>query len=66
MGAADEVLILGAEGVAEVSAASVMLTDTGTAGALAYAAWDMPTAAGSNHHTTRVTRPAPQPAPALP
>jgi uncharacterized membrane protein YbhN (UPF0104 family) len=39
VGAAAAVLILGAHGVAGVSAAGVMLTATGTAGALGYAAW---------------------------
>jgi uncharacterized membrane protein YbhN (UPF0104 family) len=39
VGAAAAVLILGAEGVAGVSAAGVLLTATGTVGALAYAAW---------------------------
>jgi uncharacterized membrane protein YbhN (UPF0104 family) len=39
VGAAAAVLILGAQGVAGVSAAGVLLTATGTVGALAYAAW---------------------------
>ena len=39
VGAAAAVLILGAHGVAGVSAAGVMLTATGAAGALVYAAW---------------------------
>jgi hypothetical protein len=39
VGAAAAVLILGAQGVAGVSAAGVLLTATGTAGALVYAAW---------------------------
>jgi hypothetical protein len=39
VGAAAAVLILGAQGVAGVSAAGVLLTATGSAGALAYAGW---------------------------
>ena len=39
VGAAAVVLILGAGGVALTAAAGVLLTATGTAGALAYAAW---------------------------
>ncbi len=39
VGAGAMVLILGASGVASVSAAGVLLTATGTLGALAYAAW---------------------------
>ena len=39
VGAAAAVLILGAQGVAGVSAAGVMLTATAAAGALVYAAW---------------------------
>jgi hypothetical protein len=80
VGAAAAVLILGAEGVAGVSAAGVMLTATGTAGALAYAAWayadrrwrrPAPTAVASKIDAwmplaTHVTHPAPQPVPASP
>ncbi|MGZ4278824.1 MAG: hypothetical protein ACXVVU_19400 [Solirubrobacteraceae bacterium] len=39
VGAAATVLILGAHGVATVAAAGVLLTATGTAGALCFAAW---------------------------
>jgi uncharacterized membrane protein YbhN (UPF0104 family) len=39
VGAAAVVVILGADGVALAAAAGVLLTATGTAGALAYAAW---------------------------
>lgn len=39
LGAAAVVVILGADGVALAAAAGVLLTATGTAGALAYAAW---------------------------
>ena len=39
LGAGAMVLILGASGVASVSAAGVLLTATGTLGALAYAGW---------------------------
>ena len=39
VGAAAVVLILGANGVAATAAAGVLLTVTGTAGALAFAAW---------------------------
>jgi hypothetical protein len=66
VGAAAAVLILGAEGVAGVSAAAVMLTATGTAGALAYAAWAYADRRWRQPSPTRVTHPAPQPAPASP
>ena len=66
VGAAAAVLILGAEGVAGVSAAGVMLTATGTAGALAYAAWAYADRRWRQPSPTRVTHPAPQPAPASP
>ncbi len=46
------VLILGANGVAGVSAAGVLLTATGTLGALAYAGW----ALADRLWTTRRTR----------
>jgi hypothetical protein len=39
VGAAAVVLILGADGAALTAAAGVLLTATGTAGALAYASW---------------------------
>jgi hypothetical protein len=39
VGAAAVVVILGANGAALAAAAGVLLTATGTAGALAYAAW---------------------------
>jgi hypothetical protein len=39
VGAAAVVVILGADGVALAAAAGVLLTATGTAGAIAYAAW---------------------------
>jgi hypothetical protein len=39
VGAAAMVLILGSNGVAGVSAAGVLLTATGTSGALAYSGW---------------------------
>jgi len=39
VGAAAVVLILGADGAALTAAAGVLLTATGTAGALAYAGW---------------------------
>lgn len=41
VGAAAVVVILGANGVALAAASGVLLTATGTAGALAYAAWAM-------------------------
>ena len=39
VGAAAVVLILGAQGVALTAAAGILLTATGTVGALGYAAW---------------------------
>jgi hypothetical protein len=66
VGAAAAVLILGAEGVAGVSAAGVMLTATGTAGALGYAAWAYADRRWRQPWRTGVTHPAPQPAPASP
>jgi hypothetical protein len=39
LGAAATVLLLGSHGVAATAAAGVMLTVTGTAGSLGYAAW---------------------------
>ena len=39
VGAAAVVVIFGADGVALAAAAGVLLTATGTAGAIAYAAW---------------------------
>ena len=43
IGPAAAVLILGAHGVAATAAAGVLLTVTGTAGSLSYAAWRSPT-----------------------
>jgi hypothetical protein len=54
VGAAAVVLILGADGVALTAAAGVLLTATGTAGALAYAGW-----AGIDR--LWILRPAPKP-----
>jgi hypothetical protein len=52
VGAGAMVLILGSTGVAAVSAAGVLLTATGTVGALAYGGW----ALGDRFWTTRRTR----------
>ena len=41
VGAAAAVIVLGADGVAAVAAAGVLLTATGTAGSLAYTAWSV-------------------------
>jgi hypothetical protein len=51
------VLILGSTGVAGVSAAGVLLTATGTAGALAYGGW----ALADRFWTRRTTRLRPRP-----
>lgn len=67
VGAGAMVLILGSDGVAGVSAAGVLLTATGTLGALGYAGW----ALADRFWTRRQTRlrlhasPTEQPAPAL-
>jgi uncharacterized membrane protein YbhN (UPF0104 family) len=62
VGAAAVVVILGADGVALAAAAGVLLTATGTAGALAYAAW-----AGTDRlWAGRPRRPVPPKIPAQP
>jgi hypothetical protein len=68
VGAAAMVLILGSNGVAGVSAAGVLLTATGTLGALGYAGWALADRLWTKR-TTRLRRlhaPATaRPAPAL-
>jgi uncharacterized membrane protein YbhN (UPF0104 family) len=51
VGAAAAVLILGSDGVAAAAAAGVLMTATGTAGGLLFAAW-----AGADHVWSRVLR----------
>jgi hypothetical protein len=60
VGAAAVVLILGANGVAATAAAGVLLTATGTAGALAFAGW------AAVDRVWRSSRPAVLPLPPLP
>jgi uncharacterized membrane protein YbhN (UPF0104 family) len=55
VGAAAAVLILGSDGVAAAAAAGVLMTATGTAGALVFIVW-----AGADRLWTRL-RPSPQP-----
>jgi uncharacterized membrane protein YbhN (UPF0104 family) len=59
VGAAAMVLILGASGVAGVSAAGVLLTATGTLGALAYAGWGLADGFWTKRRTRRLRLPAP-------
>ncbi|HEY4279279.1 MAG TPA: lysylphosphatidylglycerol synthase domain-containing protein [Conexibacter sp.] len=66
VGAAAAVLILGHDGVAATAAAGILLTATGTAGGLCFAAW-----AGGDHAWARLLRAgarttAPPPGPATP
>jgi uncharacterized membrane protein YbhN (UPF0104 family) len=56
VGAAAAVLILGGDGVAATAAAGVLMTATGTAGALVFLVW-----AGADHLWARVHHPAPAP-----
>src|SRR3954447_19664445 len=56
VGAAAAVLILGSDGVAASAAAGVLMTATGTAGALVFLVW-----AGADHLWARVHHPAPAP-----
>ncbi len=56
VGAAATVLILGAHGVATVAAAGVLLTATGTAGALCFAAWAAADWLGREGRQTRRSR----------
>jgi len=56
VGAAAAVLILGSDGVAAAAAAGVLMTATGTAGALVFIVW-----AGADRLWARL-RPSPQPA----
>jgi hypothetical protein len=65
VGAGAMVLILGASGLAGVSAAGVLLTMTGTIGALAYAAWALTDRLWTRRQT-RPTAAAPTPAPGFP
>ncbi|HTE60476.1 MAG TPA: hypothetical protein VK631_08990 [Solirubrobacteraceae bacterium] len=60
VGAAAVVLILGANGVAATAAAGVLLTVTGTAGALAFATW------AAADRVWRIRRPTVLPLPLLP
>jgi uncharacterized membrane protein YbhN (UPF0104 family) len=54
VGAAATVLILGTHGVATVAAAGVLLTATGTAGALAFAAWALADRVATDPRVKRV------------
>jgi hypothetical protein len=54
VGAAGMVLILGSNGVAGVSAAGVLLTATGTLGALGYAGWALSDRLWTQRRTARV------------
>ena len=58
VGAAAVVVILGADGVALAAAAGVLLTATGTAGALAYAAWALADRLWTLRPVTAVPAPA--------
>jgi hypothetical protein len=60
VGAAAVVLILGANGVAATAAAGVLLTVTGTVGALSFASW------AAADHVWRRRRPVPRPRAPLP
>jgi len=67
VGAAAVVVILGANGVALTAAAGVLLTATGTAGALCFAAWagvDLLARFGPPSHEPAVRAPGPSPRPA--
>ncbi len=57
VGAGAMVLILGASGVASVSAAGVLLTATGTLGALAYAGWALADRLWTKRSASRRPRP---------
>ncbi len=57
VGAGAMVLILGASGVASVSAAGVLLTATGTLGALAYAGWALTDRLWTKQSASRRPRP---------
>ena len=68
VGATAMVLILGANGVADVSAAGVLLTATGALGALAYGAWALTDKLWTTQRTRRLPLHAPttsHPPPAL-
>jgi hypothetical protein len=68
VGAVASVIVLGPHGVATVAAAGVLLTATGTAGSLCYAAWAL--VSGAAHRARRVPPIIPQrlpvPAPGIP
>ena len=61
VGATAMVLILGANGVADVSAAGVLLTATGALGALAYGGWALTDRLWTTQRTTRLALHAPTP-----